>query len=73
MAGMTAAQEWRRGWTVVLAAFVGFSFFSVMTAATGVFMQPLAHEFGWNRAQASSGTSIAGIVGALLSPFYGSS
>jgi predicted MFS family arabinose efflux permease len=68
---MTATQEWRRGWTVVLAAFVGFSFFSVMTAAVGVFMQPLVDEFGWNRAQASSGTSFAGIVAAVLSPFYG--
>jgi predicted MFS family arabinose efflux permease len=70
-AAVTAAQEWRRGWTMVLAAFVGFSFFSLMAAATGVFMQPLASEFGWNRAQASSGVSIAGIVGAVLSPFYG--
>jgi predicted MFS family arabinose efflux permease len=67
----SAAQEWRRGWTVVMAAFVGFSFFSVMAAATGVFMEPIAQEFGWSRAQASSGNSIAGIIGASLSPFFG--
>jgi MFS family permease len=70
-AALTAAQEWRRGWTMVLAAFVGFSFFSVMVAATGVFMQPLIDEFGWNRAQASSGVSIAGIITAVGSPFFG--
>jgi predicted MFS family arabinose efflux permease len=67
----SAAQEWRRGWTVVMAAFVGFSFFSVMAAATGVFMEPIAQEFGWSRAQASSGNSIAGIIGVSLSPFFG--
>ena len=68
---MTAAQEWQRGWTVVLAAFVGFSFFSVMAAATGVFMEPLAQEFGWNRTQTSSGVSIAGVITAIFSPFFG--
>lgn len=69
--GLTPAQEWRRGWTVVLAAFVGFSFFSVMAAATGVFMEPLGREFGWNKTQTSSGVSIAGVITALGSPFFG--
>lgn len=68
---MTARQEWARGWTVVLAAFVGFSFFSMMAAATGVFMGPLIDEFGWSKTQASSGISIAGIITAALSPFFG--
>lgn len=68
---LTATQEWQRGWTMVMAAFVGFSFFSVMTAATGVFMQPLAEEFGWNKTQTSSGVSIAGIITAVGSPFFG--
>jgi predicted MFS family arabinose efflux permease len=68
---MTARQEWTRGWTVVVAAFVGFSFFSMMTAGAGVFMGPLIHEFGWSKAQASSGISIAGITTAVLSPFFG--
>lgn len=68
---MTSAQEWRRGWTVVLACFFGFSFFSVMGGATGMFMEPLSQEFGWNRTQASSGNSIAGIITAVLSPFFG--
>ncbi len=68
---MTPAQEWRRGWTMVMAAFVGFSFFSVMAASTGMFMEPLGREFGWNRTQTSSGVSIAGIITAVLSPFFG--
>lgn len=64
-------QEWRRGWTLVLAASIGFSFHSVMSAAAGVFMEPLGHEFGWDRAQLSSGISIAGLISAALSPFFG--
>jgi predicted MFS family arabinose efflux permease len=68
---LTPAQEWRRGWTVVLAAFIGFSFFSIMASSAGVFMEPLAKEFGWNRTQTSSGVSISGLIAAALSPFFG--
>lgn len=68
---LTPAQEWRRGWTVVLAAFIGFSFFSIMASSAGVFMEPLAREFHWNRTQTSSGVSISGLIAAALSPFFG--
>jgi MFS family permease len=71
MHGTTAAQEWRRGGTLVLAAAVGFSFHSVMSSSTGIFMQPLGAEFGWDRTQLSSGISIAGVLSAVLSPFFG--
>lgn len=68
---MTASQEWRRGWTLVLAASIGFSFHSVMAAAAGVFMEPVGSEFAWSRTQFSSGISIAGVISAVLSPFFG--
>ena len=42
-----------------------------MAAAAGIFMAPLSQEFGWGKAMASSGLSIAAISGALLSPFFG--
>ena len=67
----SAYDEWRRSWTLVLAASIGFSFHSVMAVATGVFMDPLGQEFGWNRAQQSSGVSIASGVAMVLSPFFG--
>lgn len=67
----TAAQEWRTGWGTVLAASVGFSFFSVMLSGTGIFMQPLGEEFGWSRTMLSAGPSIATTMVALLSPFFG--
>lgn len=70
-AAQSAAQEWRSGWTLVLASSVGFAFFSIMLASVGLFMQPLEQEFGWSRTLLSSGPSIATIMTALLGPFYG--
>lgn len=67
----TAAQEWRQNWTLVLAACIGISFHTVMTASSGVFLQPLSDEFHWTRSQVSSGISIAAVVAAILSPFFG--
>jgi predicted MFS family arabinose efflux permease len=63
--------EFREGWKLVLAASFGFSFFSVMLAGTGLFMQPLGDEFGWSRTLLSSGPSIATIMTAILGPFFG--
>lgn len=68
---VSAVAEWKSGWTLVLAASVGFSFFSIMLAATGLFMAPLQKEFGWSRTLLSSGPSIATAVTAVLSPFWG--
>lgn len=65
------AREWKSGWTLVLAASMGFSFFSLPLAATGLFMEPLAKEFGWSRTLLSSGPSIATTTTAILSPFFG--
>lgn len=68
---LTAADEWRRGWKLILACFAGFSFFSLMTASLGVFIAPLTQEFGWSRTLVSSGISIASVSVGLLSPFIG--
>ena len=64
-------EEWRRGWKLVLASAVGFSFFSVLLAGTGLFFEPLGKEFGWSRSLLSAGPGIATFITALLSPFYG--
>jgi MFS family permease len=66
-----AAEEWKRGWTLVLACFVGFSFFSVPTASAGVFMEPITREFGWGRTLVAAGTSMTSVVTAVLSPAVG--
>jgi predicted MFS family arabinose efflux permease len=67
----TALEEWKRHWTLVLTACVGFSFVSFLAAATGVFMQPLTTEFGWNRSQLSLGIASAGLVSIICAPFIG--
>lgn len=67
----TAAQEWREGWTLVLAAATGFSFFAIMTTSMGAFIEPLAHEFGWSRTLVSAGMPLAGVTSVLFSPFVG--
>lgn len=56
---------------MVLAAFTGFSFHSITTYSTGLFMQPLGEEFGWSRAQITSGLSIAALMTIPLAPVVG--
>ncbi|WP_279389734.1 MFS transporter [Novosphingobium sp. PhB165] len=56
---------------MVLAACIGFSFMSFMTAAAGVFMDPLAAEFHWGRTELSLGMAIASMLSILCSPFIG--
>ena len=68
---MTAAQEWRRYWTLVFAASMGFSFFSLLVASAGIFFDPLTREFGWSRTLLSLGPSIASLLTAVLGPFLG--
>lgn len=66
-----AAQEWRVYWGLVLSGFVGFSFHSLTTYSAGLFMQPLSDDFGWSRAQATAGLSIAAIASIPLGPVIG--
>jgi predicted MFS family arabinose efflux permease len=66
-----ARQEFREHWTLILAAAIGFSFTSVITASTGLFMEPLAREFGWSRTLVSSGISITSVLTFLFSPLFG--
>lgn len=68
---LTAMQEFARHWRMVLAAAIGFSFTSVMTAATGLFIGPISREFGWSITLASSGVSIVALLTFLFSPLFG--
>lgn len=66
-----AGDEWRAYWTLVLAAFLGFSFQSQTTYSAGLFMEPLAATFGWTRAQATLGLSIAALASIPMGPVIG--
>src|SRR5688572_11819251 len=70
--GMTASAgsataEWRSFWTLPVAAGLGYSTAVLHTYAIGPFFEPLQEEFGWTRAFASLGVTIAGLVAAAFS------
>ena len=66
-----AGAEWRQRWPVVLAACAGMAVTTINTYSLGVFMQPLEQEFGWTRAQISTGHAIAAVATIVLAPFLG--
>ena len=68
---LSATDEWKRGWKLAIACFIGFSFFSIMSSSLGVFMAPLSAEFGWSRTLLSSGIAVAAVAVMILSPFFG--
>lgn len=67
----TARAEWRTYGLLVLAAFIGFSFHSIVTYSTGLFMLPLSQEFGWSRALIAGGLTIAALATIPLAPLVG--
>src|SRR5262245_51607254 len=67
----SALSEWKRSWTLVLAATSGFSIGSLTTFSFGAFIVPLETEFGWSRASTTSGLTIALFLAAFLTPFAG--
>jgi predicted MFS family arabinose efflux permease len=68
---LTSAEEWRRYWPMVVAASMGFGFFSVMQVYTGIFMGPVSEEFGWSKTELTAGLSLSSIIVMVLSPFFG--
>lgn len=66
-----AVAEWRKSWTVVMAAMLGVTVGSVHIYATGLFIQPIESEFGWSRTQITSGMTIIAFMGFLFSPLMG--
>lgn len=55
----------------MLTTSIGFSFHSIATYASGLFIEPLEQEFGWSRSQISIGLAIAAIATVPLSPVVG--
>lgn len=61
------------GWRVVLAAHLGtmVSFGSLLVFTFGIFLKPLAADFGWSREEISRAFAIAAMTVAVVSPFLG--
>lgn len=68
---MTARQEWKSHWPLVLAGMIGMSFYSIITYTLGVFMEPLENEFGWSRTQISVGLTIFMLTAFVGGPLIG--
>ena len=63
----------RPAYLVILACIVGLTFSSsaMFFSTVGVFMKPMAAEFGWGRTQVAAGVSIAALFSAIVAPAIG--
>ena len=68
---MTAGAEWRAHWPLVFSAMAGMSLGPVVAYSMGLFMGPLQAEFGWSRADVSSGLLVLSLIGTPLAPIAG--
>lgn len=62
-AGMT---EWRHYWHLPVAAALGYATAVMYVYSMGPFIEPIQQEFGWSRAQISSGITIAAFFSAIF-------
>ncbi|MCB2062719.1 MAG: MFS transporter [Novosphingobium sp.] len=68
---LTAREEWKKYWTLPLAAGLGNVGSIIHIYALGAFMAPLSAEFGWSRAEISSGITVSNSGTALLGLLVG--
>lgn len=63
----------RAAWTVAFGASIGLlmAFGPAFIASFGLYIKPIASEFGWSRTQVSAIYSLVSIIGAAGSPFLG--
>lgn len=66
MTPMTAGAEWRNFWFVPVAAGLGYATAVMYVYSMGPFIAPISEEFGWSRAQVSSGITIAAFLSAIF-------
>ncbi|MEZ5744413.1 MAG: MFS transporter [Sphingomonadaceae bacterium] len=71
MTETSAAAEWRRHWTLVLAATAGMSMSSLSTALFGVMLVPVAEDTGWSRTDISYGPALISFMVIFLATIYG--
>ncbi len=69
--GGAAAAEWRRYWTLPMAAMIGYSTIGLQSYGFGPFVTSLEQEFGWTRAQVMIGLSLSNLVGVFLNILIG--
>ncbi len=67
----TASEEWKAFWTLPLAAGLGNVGSIIHIYSLGAFMAPLSAEFGWSRAEISSGITVSNSGTAIIGLFVG--
>ena len=67
----TAREEWKTSWTLPLAAGLGNTGSVIHIYTLGAFMAPLSAEFGWSRAEISSGITVSNSGSAVLGLLVG--
>lgn len=68
---LSARQEWAHGWPTMVAAMSGMIMSAVTTLMLGLFMAPLHAEFGWSRAEVSSGLMVVSVISFFAFPIVG--
>ncbi len=61
-----ALNEWRNYWPLPIAAGIGYATAVMYVYAMGPFIEPIQQEFGWSRAQISSGITLAAFFSAIF-------
>ena len=71
--GIMQHNEFKRGWAVLLGAFIGsgVGLASMVYYSTGIWIRPWQEEFGWTRAEIGLQQSISVIVMMALAPLVG--
>ena len=62
----SAALEWRHFWYLPITAAMGYATSVMYVYSFGPFIEPIQSEFGWSRAQVSSGITIAAFISAIF-------
>lgn len=62
----SARDEWARYWPLVAATTMGMSLAALLSSVFGVMLAPIEEEFGWTRAQISSGPAVVSVMGLFL-------
>ncbi len=67
MTNTNARQEWREYWFLPILGALGYATSVLYIYSMGPFIEPIQQEFGWSRAQISSGITITAAGTALFS------
>lgn len=67
----SAYSELRAHWPLVLTSCLGMALAAAMVIMQGVMIVPIEKEFGWTRAEITSGSLIVSVLGLLLSTAAG--